>query len=145
MAVPNSTAERLCYTLTSPPISWMTQPKVSASRKYTSDLHQTPAASSRHRTIACSQLSSALTTRLPYLSDAESSLICLVSTTWSKTDRLVIVSLKARTSIVTQPHLASECSALHFNARSHCKISSYNFFNSLPKTHHVLRVPRQEC
>jgi len=76
---------------TSPPVSGMTRPKISASRKYTFGLPQTPAASSRHLTIACSQLSSALTTRLPYLSDAESSLNCLVSTAWSRTDHLVIV------------------------------------------------------
>jgi hypothetical protein len=40
----------------------------------------------------CSRLSLALTKPLPYLSEAESSLNCLVSTAWSRTDHLVIVS-----------------------------------------------------
>ena len=115
MAALNSTAKCLCYTLTSPPVSGMTRPKISASRKYTSGLHKTPAASLRHFTIACSRLSSALTKPLSYLSEAaDSSLNCRMSTAWSRTDHLVIVSLKAHTSIVTQPHLAaSGCSWQH--------------------------------
>ena len=155
----NSTPECLCYTLTSPPVSGMTRPKISTSRKYTYGLHQTPEASLRHLTIACSRLSSALTKPLPYLSEAKSSLNCLMSTTWSRMDHVVIVSLKARTSIVTQPHLASGCSASPSNARSKCKISSHILFNSktrhvdpsclqrpvMSKTRHVLRTTRQQC
>ena len=63
------------------------------------------------RTIACSRLSSAPTQLLLCLLAAEPSLNCPVNTAWSRTDHLVIVSLKVRTSIVTPPHLASGCSA----------------------------------
>ena len=125
-AIGSSTAERLCYTLTSPPVSGMTWPWISASRKYTSGLHQTPAASLRHLTAVCSRLFSALKKPLQYLSEADSSQNCLVSTAWSRTDHLVIVSFKAHwhTSTVTQSHLASGCSASPSNARSKCKVWS---------------------
>jgi len=64
-------------------------------------------------TIACSWLSLALTKPSLYLSDAESSLNCLVKTAWSTTGHLVVVSLKAHTSIVTQPHLAISLDVQH--------------------------------
>jgi len=111
LAASSSTAKRLCYTLVSPPVSGTTRPRIFASRKYTSGLHQTPTASLRDLTIAYSRLSSALTNPLPYLSEAQSSLNCLESTAWSRTDHLEIVSLKVHTSIVTQLNLASGCSA----------------------------------
>ena len=99
----------------------MTRPKVSASRKCTSELHQTPAASLRHFTITCSWLSSALTNPLPYLSEAESLLNYLVSTVWSRTDSFLIDSLKEHTSVVTQTHIASGCLAAPSNARRSCE------------------------
>jgi len=80
--------------------------------------------------IACSWLSSAPTKQLPYLSAAESVIICLESTAWSRTKHLVIVSLKVRISIVTLPHLASS-SASPSNARLRYKISSPILSNSL--------------
>ena len=140
MAASNSTAERRCYTQTSQLVSGMTRPKISVSRKSTFGLQQILAASFRHPTIACSRLSSAPTKQLPYLSAAESLLNCLESTAWSRTDHLVIVSLKVRISIVTLPHLASECSASPSNARLSNRISSPILSNSC----HVLRAIRQQ-
>jgi len=145
LAASNSTSERLCYTLTSPPVSGTTRPRISASRKCTSGLHQTPTASLRSLTITCSRISSALTKTLPYLSEAESWLNCLVSTDWSITDHLLIVSLKVHTSIVTHPQIPSRYSASPSNARSNFKISSPVFFNSLSKTRPVLLATRQQC
>jgi len=95
--------------LASPPVSGMTRQRISGSRRYFSGGHQMPAESLRHLTTACSRLFLALTKLLPYILDVEASPICLVSTAWSRTDRLVIVSLKAHTSIVTQPDLSSGC------------------------------------
>ena len=124
LAASNSIAKRLCYTRTSPHVSRMTRLRISASRKYTYGLYQIPAASLRHLMIACNWFSAALTKPLLYLSAAESSLNCLVSTARSRTDHWVIVSLKAHTSIVTPPPLACGCLASSSNARSKCKISS---------------------
>ena len=103
MAASSNTAERLCYMLASTPVSGMTRPRISGSRRHFSGHHQTPAASLRHLTSACNRLCSAPTKLSLCLLDAESSLNCLVSTAWS--DHLVIVSLKAHIFIVTQPHL----------------------------------------
>jgi len=143
-AASNSTAERLCCTLISPPVSGMTRPKISTSRKSTVGLHKTLTASFRHPTITCSRLSSAPTKQLPCLSAAESLLNCLESTVWSRTDHLVIVSLKVHISIATLPHLASGCSASPSNARSRSKISSPILPNSVSKTRHVLRATHQQ-
>ena len=106
-----ATAERFCYTLTSPSVFWDDTIKDINIKKVYFWGHKTPAVSLRHLTIACCQISSALTKSLPYLLEAESSLNCLVSTAWSRTKHLVIVSLKAHTCIVTQSHLPSWCSA----------------------------------
>ena len=103
-------------------------------------------ASFRHPTIACSRLSSAPKKQLPYLSVPESFRNCLENTAWSRTDPLVIVSLKVRISIVTLLHLASGCSASPCNARLRYKISSPILANSLSKTRHVLRaICQQVC
>jgi len=107
-------------------------------------LQQILAASFRHPTIAYNRLSSAPTKLLPYLSAAESLFNYLESTAWSRTDHLVIVSLKVRISIVTLPHLSSGCSASPSNARLRYKISSPILSNSLSKTRHVLRAIRQQ-
>ena len=82
----------------------------------------------------------ALTKPLLYLSEVKSLLNSLVSTAWSRTDHLEIVLLKAHTSIVTQLHLASGCSASPSNARWECKISSSILSSSLSKTHQVSRA-----
>ena len=97
--------------------------------------------------MACSRLSSAFTKPLPYLSEAQLSLNCLVSTVWSRTDHLVIILLTENTSIVTQPHLASGCSASTSNARSKCKpeISNHILFNFFSKIRHVSCATRQQC
>ena len=76
---------------------------------------------------------SAPTKQLPYLSAAESLLNCLET----RTDYLVIVSLKVRISVVTLPHLASGCLASTSNARLRYKILSPILY-SLSKTRHVL-------
>jgi len=151
LAASSSTAERLCYTLARPPVLGMTRSRISVSRRHSSVTHQTPAASLRHLTTVCSWLSSALTQPSLFLSDDKTSLNCLVSTVCSRTDNLVIVSLKARTSLVIQPHLASGChgSVLRYNTSSKRKISHHIIFNSLSKMLHILRrmlrVIRSTC
>jgi len=97
-------------------------------KKHSSGHLQTPAASLRRLTTACSRLFPALTELSLYLLDAKSSLYCLVSTVWSRLGHLVIVLLKARTCTVTQLHLASGCSASHYNATytEFCRFKSYS-------------------
>jgi len=103
LAASYSTAERLCYTLTSLPVSGKTRQKISAQRKFT--VWASPDTRGKLRTphdrmqpaflgtykIIAVPFDSRIVAQLP----REHRLV--------RTDHLVIVSLKVRTSIVTLP------------------------------------------